>query len=964
MSQNKNDALDAAKAAYKTTLNLPNTKFPMKANLTQREPEMLRWWEKENAYEAMVSTGGEKGRYVLHDGPPYANGHIHLGTAMNKVLKDIIVKSRNMAGYKAEYVPGWDCHGLPIEHKVELELGEKKKELPAHVVRKRCRAYASKYLDIQRKEFIRLGVFGTWNKPYQSMDPAYEAATARELGNFMEEGYVTRSKKPIYWCGSCQTALAEAEVEYYDHQSPSIYVRFPLNDPQLATLFPGVDIQKAYAIIWTTTPWTIPDNMAIAAHPEFAYSLVKQGAEYYLLASERLEAVAPLFGWDQAPETIGTIKGEALSGLKARHPFYDRESPLVLGGHVTLDAGTGLVHTAPGHGREDYETGIAYNLEVYSPLDDEARFLPSEPLFGGLHVFDANPKVIEKLEEVGHLMARKTLKHSYPHCWRCKQPVIFRATTQWFISLEAKQLRQRTLAAIRNDVRWIPSWGEARIYGMIENRPDWCISRQRLWGVPIIALLCKHCGEAWFDGAWVREIADRFAKHPTGCDYWFETDVSEIAPKDLHCPSCGHHEWKKETDILDVWFDSGTSFAAVVEQRPECLFPADMYLEGSDQHRGWFHSSLLVSMANRGTPPYKSVLTHGYVVDGEGKKMSKSVGNVTAPEEVIDTYGAEILRLWAASVDYREDVRVSEEILSRLVDAYRRLRNTCRYILGNLGDFIPADALDEKDMDPLDLFALDMATRAHEKVAEAYDNFEFHKVFHTLHNLCVTDLSAFYLDVLKDRLYASHPRSRERRSAQTALWRILLLLLQDMAPVLSFTAEEAYQHLPEALRPHKGTVFSLRGKDAKPFRLPEEERARWETMLVVRNEVSRAIEPLRQAGTIGHGLDCRLVFYVDEALKAALEALHTDLRALFIVSQVDILPLEQAGEDALSAEELKGLKIAVYKADGEKCARCWIYSTDLGSDPEFPGACPRCSAVLRQLKTEIGNLSKAIDSLQ
>ncbi|CAK7071095.1 MAG: Isoleucine--tRNA ligase [Desulfovibrio sp.] len=934
---------------YKKTLNLPATSFPMKANLTQREPETLRAWEQTDAYGAMIATGGEKGRYVLHDGPPYANGNIHMGHALNKVLKDIIVKSRNMQGYKAEYVPGWDCHGLPIEHKVELQLGEKKKTLPAHVVRKLCREYAAKYIGIQRKEFERLGVFGVWDNPYLSMAPEYEAATSRELAKFMENGSVSRAKKAVYWCLSCRTALAEAEVEYDDHTSPSIYVRFPLPDEKVKDVFPGVDPAKTYVIIWTTTPWTIPDNMAVAAHADFDYVMVAVNGEFYLAAEALLEANAKTYGWENY-EVIGKVKGQALEGLVARHPIYGRPSPMILGDHVTLDAGTGFVHTAPGHGREDYEVGVKYGLEIYSPMDDEGRFLDSVEFFAGLNVWEANPKVIEKLQEMGNLVKQGKISHSYPHCWRCKSPVIFRATTQWFIMMETNGLREKALNAIKNDVDWIPSWGEARIYSMIENRPDWCISRQRTWGVPITALLCCDCNEAWHDAAWAKDIADRYAKHPTGCDYWFETDIAEIVPEGLKCSSCGGTHWKKETDILDVWFDSGTSYAAVCEQRPECTYPADMYLEGSDQHRGWFHSSLLASVGARGITPYREVLTHGYVVDGEGKKMSKSVGNTIAPDEVIKKYGAEILRMWVASVDYREDIRISEEILSRQVDAYRRLRNTCRYILGNLGDFSPEDAVAEKDMDPLDLFALDTVTRAHERVQTAYLEYEFHKVFHTLHNLCSTDLSAFYLDILKDRLYASAPKSVERRSAQTAMWRILLILLRDMAPVLSFTAEEVFQYLPATLKPGLTTVFALRDKDVTGYTMPEPVRAAWDTMLAVRGEVSRALEPLRKAGTIGHGLDSRVTLYVDDALRTTLEGLGTDLRAAFIVSQLVVKPFADASTDALEAAEVPGLKIGVEKAAGEKCERCWIYSEILNSVPEFPSTCPRCAKVLGELK--------------
>jgi len=729
---------------YKKTLNLPQTAFPMKANLAQREPETLKKWDAINSYEAMVEASGSKGTYVLHDGPPYANGHIHMGTALNKILKDIIVKSRNMAGFASRYVPGWDCHGLPIEHKVEQELKEKKKTLPAHVVRKLCRDYASKWIDVQRKEFRRLGVLGNWEDPYMSMRPTYEAATARELANFVETGGVMRSKKPIYWCCSCHTALAEAEVEYYDHTSPSIFVRFPLQDDGLKKVFSAADPAHAFVVIWTTTPWTLPDNMAVCLHPEFTYVLVEVDGAQYVLAEELLTSCAEQFGWSE-PKILGRATGEQLEGLKARHPFYDRVSPIILGQHVTLEAGTGCVHTAPGHGREDYEVGLKYGLEIYSPMDDAGRFLPTVQFFAGLNVFEANPKVIEKLEEVGALLRQAKIKHSYPHCWRCKQPVIFRATTQWFISMEKNDLRGRALKAIDEQVRWIPAWGRERIHNMIEFRPDWCISRQRQWGVPIMALLCEDCGEAWNDPNWMRDICDRFAKHPTGCDYWYEAELSEIVPEGLACPHCGGNHWKRETDILDVWFDSGTSFAAVLEQRPELAYPADLYLEGSDQHRGWFHSSLLVSEGTRQRAPYKAVLTHGYVVDGEGRKMSKSIGNVIAPQELIEKFGAEIVRLWVSSVEYREDIRISDEILGRLVDAYRRIRNTCRFILGNLEGLGKDDLLPLNELMPLDRFAIDAAARVHDRVQQAYMDFDFHKVYHTLHNYCVTDLSSMYL---------------------------------------------------------------------------------------------------------------------------------------------------------------------------------------------------------------------------
>ncbi len=941
-------------AEYKSTLNLPDTRFPMKANLVQKEPETLKFWEEADAYRLMQEASGERGRYVLHDGPPYANGHIHLGTALNKILKDIVVKSRNLLGWTTPYVPGWDCHGLPIEHNVEVELGDRKKDLPAHAIRKRCRQYAEKFLDIQRREFKRLGVLGNWADPYMSMKPSYEAVTAAELATFVEKGEVVRSKKPIYWCCHCRTALAEAEVEYADHASPSVFVRFPLPDEGLKKAFVAADPSRAFVVIWTTTPWTLPDNLAVAVHPEFVYALVEQGGKQYVLARDLLEQCAATFGWSEYT-VVGECAGAALERLEARHPFYDRSSLVILGDHVTLEAGTGCVHTAPGHGREDYEVGLKYGLEAYSPLDDEGRFLPAVQYFAGLNVFEANPAVIEKLKETGNLLAERRITHSYPHCWRCKSPVIFRATTQWFISMDANDLRKRALSAIRNDVKWVPAWGEERIYNMIESRPDWCISRQRLWGVPILALICEDCGEAWNDPAWMREIAARFARHPTGCDYWYETDVADIAPADLACPHCGGRHWKKESDILDVWFDSGTSFAAVMLQRPEGAFPADLYLEGSDQHRGWFHSSLLVGEGTRGPAPYRTVLTHGYVVDGEGRKQSKSLGNVVAPQEVIDKYGAELLRLWVSSVDYREDIRYSEEIMSRLVDAYRRIRNTCRYLLGNISDLTPDLMVKPADMLPLDRYAMDLALTAHARVEEAYLNYEFHKVFHTLHGLCATDLSSFYLDVLKDRLYSSLPDSRERRSAQTALYEILLLLLRDMAPVLSFTAEEAYRYLPDALKPSGGdgapvpTVLAMPARDTAAYALSDAQRADWAQVMAVRAEVTRAIEPLRKAGTLGHSLDTHVNLFVDERVDKALASSGADMRAVCIVSALDILPFAKAPVDAVYGE-LEGLAVEVRKAGGEKCERCWIYSEELGTDPAHPTLCPRCTQVMRELE--------------
>lgn len=938
---------------YKHTLNLPKTSFAMKANLAKREPETIKFWESIRAAQAMAAASGVNGSYILHDGPPYANGHIHMGTALNKIIKDMVVKSRNMQGWSCEYVPGWDCHGLPIEHKVEQELKKARKELPALEVRRRCREYASKWIDIQRGEFIRLGVLGDWAQPYLSMQPEYEAAIASNLAKFVAKGAVYRARKPIYWCASCHTALAEAEVEYADESSPSLYAAFPLNDKRLAEIFPKARQEggklAAYVLIWTTTPWTLPSNQAICLHPDFDYVLVAAKGALYLLAAALLENCARLFGWDDL-KILGQTKGANLEGLSASHPFYDRESKLILGQHVTLEAGTGCVHTAPGHGREDYEAGLKYRLKVLSPLDDSGRFLPSEPLFAGKSVWEANPEVIAVLREKGALIHESGMRHSYPHCWRCKKPVIFRATTQWFISMEANGLRQAALKAIDNDVRWIPAWGRDRIYNMIESRPDWCISRQRQWGVPIIALKCGHCGETWNDATWMREICARFATHPTGCDFWWEEPVEKLAPAGLKCPACGNSQWEKETDILDVWFDSGTSFAAVLDARPNLRFPADLYLEGSDQHRGWFHSSLLISEGVHEQAPYKSVLTHGYVVDGEGRKMSKSVGNVIAPQELMEKFGAEIIRLWAASVDYREDIRISDTILNRLVDAYRRIRNTCRFILGNLHDFDPVLMPLPGEMLPLDRFAVDTAAGLSELWAKAYLDFEFHKVFHGIHNYCVTGLSAFYLDIIKDRLYAEAKKGVKRISAQGALFQILRLLLRNMAPILSFTAEEIFQSLPEALKGPEATVFALQPFSLDAYRLTEGEVDDWNYFLAVRQALTRAIEPLRQAGDIGHSLDTRATLYLAEDPARRLESLQTDLREASIVSQLVLAPFEKAPENAFKDPELPGIAIGIEKAAGEKCARCWIYSENLGADPHWPDICPRCAKVMAEME--------------
>jgi isoleucyl-tRNA synthetase len=928
---------------FKNTLNLPATSFPMRANLPAREPEILARWKRDGLYTSMLESRAGRPRYVLHDGPPYANGNIHLGHALNKIVKDIIVKYKHMAGFLAPYVPGWDCHGLPIELQVEKSLGkEKKAALSKPEIRKLCREYAAKFVGIQREEFERLGVIGDWAKPYLTMDFAYEATEIRELAKVVKSGDLYRGKKPVHWCAACRTALAEAEVEYKDVSSPSVYVAFALREPypkELAALA-GTPVD---AVIWTTTPWTLPANLAIAAHPDVEYVVVPAKDGRLVLVAR---ALLPKLGAfvDAGGAVRATVTGRALEGTRAHHPWIDRDVPLILGDHVTLDAGTGLVHTAPGHGQEDYDVGRRYGLDVYAPVDDVGRFLPEVAEFAGMKVFDANPKIVEHLRGVGRLMASEPLTHSYPHCWRCKHPVIFRATEQWFISMAANDLRGRTLAAIER-VRWIPAWGKDRIAGMVGNRPDWCISRQRAWGVPIIALHCERCTTANTSAALLEHVADIFARE--SADAWFARPVAELVPPAFACEKCGGTSFRKEEDILDVWFDSGVSFAAVVEQRPELGGRADLYFEGSDQHRGWFQSSLLTSVATRDRAPYDTVLTHGFFLDEDARKMSKSSGNVVAPQKIVAQHGADILRLWVSAEDYREDMRISREILDRAVEAYRRIRNTARFLLGNLADFDPArDGVARADMLELDRFILDRVQAFVTRCARAYDAFEFHTVYHALNNFCSVDLSALYLDIVKDRLYCEGARSLERRSAQTALLAILDAMVRVMAPVLSFTAEEIWSCMPAA----PGRAASVLLGDfpqPDPAFVDGELAADWERLLEVRAAVTKTIEGLRQRGEVGHSLEARVLLAAEEPLATLLASRRERLAEIFIVSQVELRgPGEVSGESPV-----EGLRVAAERAEGEKCARCWNWKTDVGSDPRVPTVCGRCARVLASADT-------------
>jgi isoleucyl-tRNA synthetase len=908
----------------------------MKANLPQREPEMLKGWQQSDIYARLEEEGKDKPLYILHDGPPYANGHIHIGHALNKLLKDFVLKVKRMEGYHAPYVPGWDCHGLPIELQVEKNLGSKKQHLTKLEMRKLCREYAAKYVAIQRDEFKRLGVLGDWDNPYLTMNYEYEGKTAAELAQFAHNGGLYRGRKPVHWCSSCVTALAEAEVEYADHSSPSIYVRFAIQD-DLSASIPALAGKQAYVVIWTTTPWTIPANLAVALHPEYEYCALDTEKGVLIVAEGLKDAFLAATGL--TGEVIASFSAGLLERKRCKHPFYERDSIILLGEHVTLEAGTGCVHTAPGHGQEDYELALKEGLEIYNPVDNHGKYVSTLEFFGGQFVFSANQGVIDKLTEVGALLQTSTISHSYPHCWRCKKPIIFRATEQWFISMKQNDLRGKALEAI-DQVQWIPKWGRDRIYGMIENRPDWCVSRQRSWGVPITAFSCKACGEYIADGALMDHVARIFTSESS--DVWFDWDAEKLMPEGTVCPKCGAASFEKENDILDVWFDSGVSHAAVLETNPKLAAPADLYLEGSDQHRGWFHSSLLESVGSRGCAPFKSVLTHGFVLDGQGRKMSKSMGNVVAPEDVIKKFGADILRLWCAAQDYRDDTRISEVILTRVSEAYRRIRNTCRYILGNIHDFDPAVHLVKVDAMPeIDRWALHQLELLKERVQTAYRNFEFHVIYQDVNGFCTTEMSAFYLDILKDRMYTSKADSLERRSGQTVMYHILDSLVRLMAPVLSFTSEEVWACMPARA---ETSVHLAAFPAPSPEWKDDSLVGRWERLIRVRSDVSKALELARAAKSVGLSLDASVTIAGPPELLAFLGEYAGQLPGIFITSKV--LLAEEISGDCWASESIEGLKVQVTPAPGTKCERCWCYSEELGSDAAHPGICPKCTAAV------------------
>jgi isoleucyl-tRNA synthetase len=940
----------------KKTLNLPKTDFPMKASLPQNEPKQLEAWQAANTYERILEARTGKPLFVLHDGPPYPTGTIHLGTGLNKILKDMIVKSKSMAGHYAPYVPGWDCHGLPIETQVEKELGGKGK-VSAPEFRKLCRQFATRYVEQHKKDFKRLGIFGRWNDPYLTMNFEYEATIAGAFLDFMEKGYVYRGRKPVYWCIFDCTALAEAEVEYEDHVSPSIWVKFQVvggGHGEAAKI--GADVS---AVIWTTTPWTIPHNRALAFHTDYDYVVVETEKGKLLLAADRVGSLQADCDIKEA-RVIATYKGRDFEGMKFQHPFLPIQVPGLLADYVTLDQGTGVVHTAPGHGADDFYSGQKYELDIYAPIDDKGLYLEGLPEYLGKDVFSANPIVIKLLGERGALLGHRDYKHTYPHCWRCHNPVIFRATEQWFIRMDqgahgaAKTLRQEALEEIHG-VKWIPAWGEDRMYEMIEKRPDWCVSRQRFWGVPIIVFYCEGCGKRMEDFQALRNVVKWFEKE--GADAWYQHTPEELLPDDTKC-SCGAHKWRKENDILDVWFDSGSSNLVVLHGKE---WPADVYLEGPDQYRGWFHSSLLVATGVRDAAPYRSVVTHGWTLDEQGRPMSKSLGNVVLPSEICEKWGADLLRQWVASVEYQADVKMSDRVMTQLSEAYRKIRNTFRFALGNLSDFDPShDALPHDQMEEIDRWMLDRTAELVKKCREWYSNYEFHRVYHAIHDYCVVDLSSFYYDVLKDRLYTKAPKSSSRRSAQTAVWKITSALVRLATPILVFTTEEIWKYLPRTSGDPESVHMSIFSQPEElASGISKETAERWTRLAQVRAAVLVALEQARNARTIGGGLEAKVHLHAAAeapGLQKLLEASASLLPALFIVSQVAVSSTAIDGSTA--SETLLGLQIKIDRADGKKCDRCWNYSVHVGENTRYPTVCERCTAALAEIESSLAGAAQ------
>jgi isoleucyl-tRNA synthetase len=936
----------------KSTINLPKTGFPMKAGLPQNEPKILERWEQMRIYERIREARKGKEKYILHDGPPYTSGPIHLGTAMNKCLKDFIVKSKTMSGFDAPYVPGWDCHGLPIEIKVDKELGGKKLEMHPTDVRAECRKYAQKFLDLQRQQFKRIGVFGRFDKPYATMTPQYESVVLSTFFSFYENGFVYKGLRAVYWCMHDETALAEAEVEYENHTSSTVWVKYALLDDP-AAIDSALAGKKVFTIIWTTTPWTLPASMAVAFHPDEEYVALESGGEVYIVASKLARDAAEKCGLAD-PRELAHFPGRKLERLNFQHPFLDRKVLGVLADYVTMDTGTGVVHTAPSHGAEDFITGVKYGLDATSNVDEKGILRNGLPEYNGKRVWDANQPIIDLVKSRGALLHTEKTEHSYPHCWRCHNPVIFRATEQWFISMETPMpggkgkddtLRSRTLSEIKS-VKWDPAWGEERLSNMIQTRPDWCISRQRVWGVPIAVFLCEGCGKPLNDHAINDKVVELFAR--SGADSWFTSEPDTIVPAGTTCPHCGGAKFEKETDIFDVWLESGASYLALIADEPDCHYPwpSDLYLEGGDQYRGWFQSSLLCAMGTRATPPYRGVVTPGWTLDEKGQAMSKSRGNDVDPVDIANRLGGEIVRFWTASVDFREDVVGSEALMQRVGENYKKIRNTFRYILSNLYDFDPVkDAVSFEQMEELDQYMLRQTSAFTTDVRNGYDEFAFHRIYHRVNHFCIVDLSAFYFDVLKDRLYISAPKSHARRSAQTAVWHIGEALVRLLAPIMSFTCEEIWQYLP----PTAGREESVHlASFPSPAEIAEEGNSKssasncdWNTLRSVRDVVLKALEDARNNKLIGGGLEAQVHLSAPEPLYSVLKRYEGQLRYLFIVSAVRLTEGPGNGSGSVHVE--------VKKADGAKCERCWNYSTRVGEDKNYPTVCERCSAVLKEI---------------
>ena len=924
---------------FNKTLNLPKTSFEMRGGLPKKEPGFIQHWNAVDLYENMLRRNAGKPKYVLHDGPPYANGDIHMGTALNKVLKDIIVKYKNMSGFQSPYVPGWDTHGLPTELKALKKIGVDKNGVPVPKLREICREFAMGYVESQKEQFIRLGVTGDFKDPYITLKPEFEAEQVRVFGKMAEKGMIYRGMKPVYWCAECGTALAEAEIEYQEDPCTSIYVKFNVTDDKGLFTGMGLDLSKVFFVIWTTTTWTIPGNLAISLNPEFDYTLVHLGDEYYVMAEELVPSVMKVAGIEDY-ETVGHFKGADCEYMKTRHPLYDRVSLVIVGDHVTLDSGTGCVHTAPGFGADDFTVCQKYpEIPLIVPVDAEGRQTAETGRYAGMKTAESNGPILEDLKACGAIFATEEITHQYPHCWRCKEPVMFRATEQWFCSVDS--IKEDAVKAI-NDVEWIPQWGRDRITSMVRDRNDWCISRQRRWGVPIPVLYCEDCGEPVMNHESIEAIARMFAKE--GSDAWYLHTPDYFLPEGFACPKCGGKAFKQEQDILDVWFDSGTTHFGVLKQRPDLAWPADLYLEGADQYRGWFQSSLLTAVACGLPAPYKAVCTHGWVVDGEGKAMHKSAGNSIAPEEIIKQYGADILRLWVASSDYHADIRGSQEIFKQLADAYRKIRNTARFILGNLDGFNPdTDRVSPDELTELDKWAYGRFDAVLQEAKAGYEAFDFHVVYHAVLNFCSVDLSSVYLDIIKDRLYCETKGSVARRAAQTAIYDILSGITRLIAPILVFTSEEIWQHMPKSSALNMDSVFYNDIPEESGIQVADP--AHWELLLSVRADVQKAMELKRAAKVFGKSLEAKVTLHCGGGLYEALKASESQLPDLFIASQVEVV---KGGEGEVQGDT-EGLSITAEKAEGGKCERCWKVLPEVGADAAYPALCPRCAAAVKSL---------------